>query len=81
MGLLTYEIQLIENDPTIAFDTQFAYQYSNTTGGFERLAGGTSIWQGSDSQFFWATSWTSADAFQSVFFVTNFDETDPNYMR
>ncbi len=81
MGLLTYEIQSIENDPTIVFDTQFAYQYSDITGGFERLAAGSSVWVGSDSQFFWSTSWTSADASQSVFFVTNFDEADPNFMR
>lgn len=81
MGLLTYEIGEIENDPTIAFDTQFAYRYNPVTNGFERLATGSSVWVGNNSQFFWGTTWLGTNGSQAIFFVTNFDEDDPNFMR
>ncbi len=82
MGLPTYENASINDETLIAFDTQFAYQYIN--GGWERLAGevtpGAATWTGDDSQFFWATTWTS-DASNRIFFVTNFNENEPNFMR
>lgn len=83
MGLLTYENKAVNNDPTYAFDTKFAYQY--TGGAWERLAGETTsnaaAWSGTDSEFFWGTTWTGANAFDQIFFVTNFNENESNYMR
>ena len=81
MGLITYENGDIQNNPTIAFDTQFAYQYNLGTLGFERLAAGSSVWQGSDINFFWGANWSGTDAFEHLLFVTNDDELDPNFMR
>ncbi len=82
MGLLTYDISAVNDEFIIGFDTRFAYQYSN---GWERLSGeitaGSSVWAGNDSQFFWGTTWSGANAFDRVFFVTNFNELEPLYMR
>jgi hypothetical protein len=82
MGLLTYEQGTIGQDMIIGFDTQFSYQY---TTGWQRITGevtpGASIWTGNNSQFFWGTTWTGANAFNKIFFVTNFNQTEPNFMR
>jgi len=83
MGFVIYEIIDINNEQTIAFDTQFAYQY--LSGGWERLAGettpGAATWTGNNRQFFWGTTWTGALASDKILFVTNFNETEPNFMR
>lgn len=82
MGLLTYDRSNINNERTIAFDTRFAYEYN---AGWDRLAGeitpGAARWTGSDSQFFWATTFGGANAFEKVFYVTNFNPNEPNFMR
>lgn len=82
MGLETYEQNSINDEFIIAFDTRFAYQY---TGGWERLAAetapGDAVWTGDNSQFFWSTTWTGTNASDKVFFVTNFNENEPNFMR
>lgn len=82
MGLTTYEQGTINDEITIAFDTKYAYRY---VGGWERLAGettaGAATWTGSNSEFFWATTWTGAMGAEKIFFVTNFNESEPNFMR
>ena len=82
MGLVTYENANISNEPTYAFDTQFAYQY---TAGWERLngevVGGAALWSGSNSEFFWGATWSGANAADKVLYVTNFNETEANFMR
>lgn len=73
MGLLVHDQGLIINDPTYAFDTQFAYSYSGS--GWERL--GTAVWTGTDADFFWGASWRGTLAGGTpLFFVTNFVEAD-----
>jgi hypothetical protein len=72
MGILQYEEAAINDEPTIAFDTQFSYQYLAT--GWDRL--GTQVWTGSDSQFFWGVNYRGADTFDRLFFVTNSSSTD-----
>ena len=89
MGLVTYDTDNINNEPTYAFDTRFAYQRSN--GGWERLDGeastGASYWSGSDSQFVWAANYSATNAYEKVLYVTNnnpneYNATDhPGYMR
>lgn len=69
MGLPLYEVSDTLNDPTFAFDTQFAYQY--TAGAWSRLAAGTSVWTGNNSQFFWTTNWQGATPSVRRLFVTN----------
>lgn len=83
MGLVTFENNSINNEPTIAFDTQFSYQF--IAGAWVRITAevtpGAATWTGSDSQFFWGTSWNGANPFDYVLYVTNFNEAEPNYMR
>jgi len=83
MGLPTWQTNTINNEPTIAFDTKYAYQFTST--GWERLsaeaAAGDAVWNGTDSQFFWAYTYQGPDLSESYFFVTNFNENEPNYMR
>jgi hypothetical protein len=82
MGLKTLEQVNISNERIIGFDTRFAYEYN---AGWERLAGqitaNAARWIGSDSQFFWTCTWTGANAFDRIFFVTNFNQAELNFMR
>lgn len=82
MGLLNFEDTSINNEFIIGFDTRYAYQYNN---GWLRLNGettpGAAVWTGTDSQFFWGETWTGANASDKVFFVTNFNENEPNFIR
>ncbi len=84
MGLVSYENASTNDEQTIAFDTKFAYQYI-TASGWERLdvevTPGAATWTGSDSQFFWGASWIGANTFDYDLFVTNYNETEPNFMR
>jgi hypothetical protein len=83
MGLPTYEQISINDEYVIAFDTRYAYTYS--AGGWNRIAGatttGASIWTGDNSQFFWGETWLGTDGSAKIFFVTNFNENEPNFMR
>ena len=82
MGLLTYENSTINDETTIAFDTRFSYIYNS---GWERITGevtvGAAEWSGSNSDFFWGVTWTGANPSDRIFFVTNFNENEPNFMR
>lgn len=72
MGITQYESGAINNHPSYAFDTQFAYLFSG--GAWARS--GTAQWNGSDSKYFWSTNWQSV-AGTVVMFVTNFNFTAP----
>ncbi len=82
MGLLTYEQSSINDEFVIGFDTRYAYQYN---GGWDRISteatAGAAVWTGDNSQFFWADTWLGADGASKIFFVTNFNELEPNFMR
>lgn len=82
MGLITFEQNSVNDEFIIAFDTRYAYQYIS---GWQRLSSeassGAAVWTGDNSEFFWGTTWTGTNASDKVFFVTNFNETEPNYMR
>jgi len=67
MGFIRYQTLDSTADPTYAFDTQFAYQF--TGGAWSRL--GTGIWTGTDSDFFWGATWRGALASDRLLFVTN----------
>lgn len=72
MGLITYESNLINDEPVFAFDTQFAYQF--TGGAWSRL--GTGVWTGSNSQFFWGDTYRGVANSDYYLFVTNFNAAD-----
>lgn len=84
MGLLTYDNNSLQQEFIIGFDQRYAYQYITNTG-WERLAGetnaGDAVWTGDDSQFFWADTYSGVNASDRLFFVTNFNEAEPNFMR
>lgn len=83
MGLIVWQTQTINNEPTIAFDTRYAYQYAST--GWERLnleaTVGDALWSGSDSQFFWGYTYQGRNLFENFLFVTNFNENETHFMR
>lgn len=68
MGIVQYETLLVNDEPTYAFDTKFAYQYASN--GWLRL--GTAFWTGSDSDFFWGRVWRGLNASERYLFATNF---------
>lgn len=79
MGMATQQNATIDNEPLIAFDTQFAYKYNN---GWDRMGtGAAATWTGDNSQFFWFTTWVGVVANDYALFVTNFNETEPQFMR
>jgi len=81
MGLLTYENSATNDEATLAFDTKFSYQYDNLTVGWERIIGAASEWYGSTSDFFWGVTWSGVLASERIFFVTNFNQLEPDFMR
>lgn len=80
MGFVDYENGGDEFDLTIAFDTQFSYLYNTGTIGWERIAAeanaGAATWSGSNSQFFWGTSYNGINAFDYDVYVINYHETE-----
>lgn len=75
MGITQYESGAVNNHPSYAFDTEFAYVFTPGTGW---ARSGTAVWKGNNSQFFWAFNWqgTAASAASApVMFVTNFNFT------
>jgi hypothetical protein len=68
MGITQYEINTINNHPTYAFDTEFAYVF---VGGSWARSGGA-VWHGDTFKYFWATNWQSISG-TVVMYVTNFN--------
>lgn len=72
MGIDQYEINVVNNHPTYAFDTRYAYVFSGTS--WDRS--GSAIWQGNDLNFFWVCNWQGLTGTKYLF-VTNFNATVP----
>lgn len=83
MGIDIYQTGFINSQPTIAFDTRFAYQYGTT--GWQRISAeanvGAATWQGSDSQFFWMETFQGTNSSKQFLYVTNFNANEANFMR
>ncbi len=61
MGLRTRELFELNEQDTIAFDTRFAYRFSNTTDQFIPLPSVMPTeWSGTNSQFFFTTNYAGA---------------------
>lgn len=69
MGLRSRELNSINIEQTVAFDTKYAY--FNPGSGFQEFIPGTT-WTGSDSDFFWSTNYWVGDGNQKIFWATNF---------
>ncbi len=75
MGLISYETNVINDEPVYAFDTQFSYKYTGgITGAWTRL--GTMTWTGNDSEFFWGWTYRGITSAQQFLFVTNYNAPD-----
>jgi len=72
MGLVTYEQSGINAESTVAFDTQFAYQFG--ANGWIRL--GTATWTGTNSDFFWGTNYRGIANSDVFLYVTNYVAAD-----
>ena len=72
MGITQYLSGSVNDHPTYAFDTEFAYTFNSGAQAWQRS--GTAVWQGNDLNFFWATNWEGVDG-TIVMFVTNFNAT------
>ncbi|MGJ0429581.1 hypothetical protein [Methylobacter sp.] len=71
MALQLYNRSNINDERTIAFDTQFSYEYL-VPNGWQRSGVGTQgLWSGSDSQFHWTTNYRGATSSDYILFVVN----------
>ena len=76
MGITQFETKPINDEPTYAFDTRFAYEFDETIGGWERLATGTDTWTGTDSDFFWTCNYRGATSDLTLLWATNYVPAD-----
>lgn len=77
LGLAQYENGQINNYPSYAFDTQFAYVFA---GGFWSRSG-TAFWNkvgGSTSNYYWLANYRGATQNINAMFVSNFQVTNRN---
>jgi hypothetical protein len=73
-GIGQYENPATNDETTVAFDTKFAYFYSNND--WQRLTGGEDQWTGSDSELFWIANYRGATANENYLWVTNYNAVD-----
>lgn len=74
MGFITRDQSALNQEETIAFDTQYAYRYA---AGWLRLAGGADTWSSTDANFFWGVNYLAPQTGTRYLFVTNYDQTVP----
>lgn len=74
MGITQYLSGAVNNHPSYAFDTRYAYTFTGNPAVWQRS--GTAVWHGNNLNFFWATNWQGSQttaATPPVMFVTNFN--------
>lgn len=71
MGITQFLQGAVNNHPTYAFDTRYAYAFVSPTG-WERS--GTAVWKGNNLNYFWAANWIRIDG-NLTLYVTNFNFT------
>lgn len=74
MGICNYQVGPINNQPTLAFDTTFAYQYSTTS--WQETAGPLRL-HGTDLNYVWTCNWRNAPN-TGLLFISNFQVANPN---
>jgi len=76
MGITIYTSGPINDQPSYAFDTQFAYEFSGSS--WQRSGSGVSpIWHGTADNFFLTCNWSGIADNNITLFVTNFNATVP----
>ena len=80
MGILSRELEAINQEETVFFDTKYAYRFS--AGAFQEYITGTT-WQGTDFDFFLGANYRGSTPQSRAFFVTNFNNssTTPDPIR
>jgi len=80
MGITQYESGAVNNHPSYAFDTQFAYRFVGP--GWDRSGSGSSpLWHdpsGDQSNYFLSYNYRATSDATPTMFVTNFQVTNPN---
>jgi len=79
MGIWVREKAGINDEETIWFDTKYAYKI--VAGNFQEFLSPSVTWDGTDSDFFWATNYNGSDSSQRLFFTTNFKVSAGSPMR
>lgn len=69
MGIRTKELDGINTELTVFFDTTYAYVFQGVA--FTEWIPGTA-WTGDDSDFFWSTNYWTSNTNRKVFWATNF---------
>ncbi len=69
MGFANYEQSDINKEPTIAFDTQFSYQY--VVNQWTLMPNGVAPWTGTNSDFFWSTNYRGSTSDVALLFTSN----------
>lgn len=78
MGLRLRELNGINVEQTVAFDTTYAYIFVGSA--WQEFIPGTT-WTGTDSDFFWSTNYWVGDGNRKIFWVTNFSGTGGDPIR
>ena len=82
MGILQLQQADVNNEKTIFFDTKYAYvNLSGANDQFNEYLASPVTWNGSNSDFFYGTNWIGSNAYQRLFFVTNFKNDIASAMR
>jgi hypothetical protein len=68
MGLYQLESSAVNDEPSMAFDTRWAYTYN----GSWNYSTGSGPWHGNDTNLFWACNWKGLSAQDDTLFVSNF---------
>ena len=76
MGLTQYYVEATNSYNTMAFDTQFSYQFDPVGLGWYQLTSGASTWTSADYEFFWSSAFQAASSSLNTLWVTNFNPPD-----
>lgn len=80
MGIMNRETSDVNNEPTLIFDTIYAYVNDGTKYS-EYLGAAGATWNGTNFEFFWGTNFSASDASVRNLFVTNFNNDALSPMR
>src|ERR1700687_1957079 len=78
MGIVQREVAALNDEQTIWFDEVYAYIWNGT--GFQEFIPGT-VWNGTNSDFFWAFNYRGVNPQDRLLFVTNDVVTAANPIR
>ena len=76
MGMINPELEEVNNEELVVFDTKYAYKYSSSSKRFSELLGAGTTWTGTSTDFFSYINYSS-NVNGKLTFVTNFNINDP----